>query len=181
MIRYLPVAILILFITKVRAQTYVLLDSASSVGFEIQNFGLSVDGKFEGLQGEAFFSEDNLPRSYFNASVKASTISTGISLRDRHLRKEDYFNTEKYNFIEFNSTGILKGEDGRLSMTGILSLKGVQKQITFPFKYSSIAHGWQFIAEFRINRRDFNVGGSSLSLSDEVNVKLKVVAVQPQL
>jgi polyisoprenoid-binding protein YceI len=61
-------------------------------------------------------------------------------------------------------------------MFGNLIIKGVSKEIKFPFKATPKDDGFLFEGEFKINRRDFKVGGNSLSLSDDVTVSLSVFA-----
>jgi polyisoprenoid-binding protein YceI len=61
-------------------------------------------------------------------------------------------------------------------MYGNLTIKGVTKEIKFPFLYIPKEDGYLFQGEFEINRRDFGVGGKSLSLSDDLKVELSVLA-----
>ena len=60
-------------------------------------------------------------------------------------------------------------------MFGKLTIKDHTQELSFPFSASSMAEGYQFDGEFKINRRDFKVGGSS-TLSDNVVVTLRVFA-----
>ena len=52
-----------------------------------------------------------LPASSFNVSVDVNTINTGVDSRDSHLKKEEYFNAEKYPTINFASTSIEKSNE----------------------------------------------------------------------
>ena len=159
------------------AQKMTPLDEGSFVKFTIKNFGVSVDGSFTGVNGDINFDPNLLQASTFNVSVEAGTVNTGIEMRDEHLRRQEYFDVKTYPRIKFVSTQIEKGrKDGTYQVTGHLTIKDVTKEISFPFTASTKENGYQFEGEFRINRRDFNVGGSSLTLSDNTTISLSVFA-----
>ena len=108
------------------------VDEKSKVSFTIKNFGLNTSGTLQGLNGTIKFDDANPSASSFDVSVNVNTINTGIDNRDNHLKKEEYFNVEKYPTITFVSNGIKKDNDG-YSVTGNLTIKGVTKSISFPF------------------------------------------------
>ena len=94
-------------------------------------------------------------------------------MRDTHLKKEEYFNVDKYPVINFTSTAVSSS-----TVSGNLTIKGISKPISFPYTVSKPLKGAGFIFEgsFSINRKDFDIGSSSFSLSDAVTVNLKVKA-----
>jgi polyisoprenoid-binding protein YceI len=168
---------LIACLYSVKAQQYKPIDSKSEITFTIRNFGINTSGSLTGLKGTIKFNPSDLPSSSFNASADVNTINTGIDARDNHLKKEEYFNTEKFATINFVSTNITKNQSD-YSVTGNLTIKGVTKSITFPFTVQTQDNGLLFNGSFSINRKDFGVGGSSAVLSNTVNVNLKVFAIK---
>jgi polyisoprenoid-binding protein YceI len=150
--------------------------SQSTVTFKIKNFGVMVDGSFSGLKGDIVFDEKNLSNASFKVSVDATTIRTGIDMRDNHLRKEDYFDVKNHNSIRFESVKVEAGPSGQYWITGNLTIKKVSKQVKFLFTAEKSLNGYTFKGSFVINRRDFTVGGSSFSLADTVTVYLLVQA-----
>ena len=74
--------------------------TTASVKFYIKNTGLTVDGSLSGLAATVDFNPADLEASNIAASVKVSTIKTGIGARDEHLLKEEYFNAAKFPKIE---------------------------------------------------------------------------------
>jgi polyisoprenoid-binding protein YceI len=160
-----------------KAQQYKPVDDKSEIKFTIKNFGLNTDGSLKGLKGTIKFDPQNLPASVFNVSVDANTVNTGIDSRDNHLRKEDYFDVTQYPTISFVSTAITKTSSG-YSVSGNLTIKGVERTVSFPFTVENNGDALVFSGNFSINRQDFNVGGSSAVLSNTVNVSLKVFAVK---
>jgi polyisoprenoid-binding protein YceI len=153
-----------------------LVDSRSTVKFSIKNLGITVNGSFSGLSGNIKFDENNPGTASFEATVDASSINTGIGARDRHLKKPDYLDVEKFPAISFVSEKVTRASDGKYIVTGNLSIKNRIKQISFPFTANAEQGGTRFTGSFSINRRDFNVGGSSITLSDNLIIFLSVFA-----
>ena len=170
------------FITALTLNTalfsqYKAVDADSKVKFVIKNFGISTGGTFEGLQGTINFDPNNLSGSSFDVSVDASTIDTDIASRDNHLRKSEYFDVKTHPRITFRSTKITRSNNAEyMFVFGNITIKGVTKEINFPFKATPKDGGYVFEGDFKLNRRDFGVGGKSVSLSDELTVELKVFA-----
>lgn len=159
------------------AQTYTPADNGSKVHFVIKNFGIATGGDFSGLSGSIKFDPANLAASEFDVSVDAKTVDTDIEGRDNDLRKAAYLDVANYPKITIKSTKITKtNKDGYFYMFGNLTIKGVTKEIKFPFTATPKDGGYFFGGSFKLNRRDFNVGGSSLSLADDLTVSLAVLA-----
>jgi polyisoprenoid-binding protein YceI len=164
------------FITTT-GQNYIPTDAGSKVRFVIKNFGINTGGTFEGLAGSIVFDPANLAGASFSVSVDAKSVDTDLEARDNHLRKEEYFDVEKYPKLSFRSTKITTtNKEGYLFMFGVITIKNISKEISFPFKQTNKDGGILFDGEFKLNRRDFGVGGKSFSMSDELNVELSIFA-----
>jgi len=157
------------------SQTYTPLDAGSKVKFIIKNFGINTSGTFEGLSGTISFNPADLSTANFEVSLESKTVDTDNEGRDNHLRKPEYFDVEAYPKILFKSTKISKtNKPEYLYMFGNITIKGVTKEVKFPFSYTEKDDGLLFEGEFPLNRRDFGVGGKSFSMSDELTVILSV-------
>jgi polyisoprenoid-binding protein YceI len=176
--RILLAIVAITYTTVLQAQHFIPTDNGSSIKFTIKNLGFNTNGTFTGLKGNVIFQPDNLPASTFTVSVDAATVNTDNSTRDKHLKKEEYFDVAKFPSLSFVSTKITAGtSSGNYNMVGRITIKGISKEITFPFSAHAQGNGYQFTGNFKLNRRDFGVGSSSMMLSDNLNVVL-VVAVE---
>jgi polyisoprenoid-binding protein YceI len=165
------------FTVLIFAQTYKPVNDGSEVKFVIKNFGIKTGGTFTGLNGAINFDPANLSNITFDVSVDAKTVDTDVEARDNHLRKEEYLDVEKYPTLNFKSTKVSKTNSSEfLYMFGNITIKGVTKEVKFPFKATQKDDGYLFEGNFKLNRRDFGVGGNSLSLSDELTVTLSVYA-----
>ena len=165
------------FFILTQSQNMKPVDDGSEVKFRIKNFGGTVIGSFKGLNGTMHFNPSDLSSASFDVTVDVNTINTGIDMRDKDLKKEKYFDVKKFSKIRLVSSKITSGKGGanNFEFTGDLTIKGTKKTISFPFTTSQAKGGTIFKAEFPLNRRDFNVGGSSISLSDNLTVSLAVL------
>jgi polyisoprenoid-binding protein YceI len=158
------------------AQNFSPIDAESSLAFVIKNFGSKVNGSLKDLKGAIVWDAQNPANSSFDVSADANTINTNNGGRDKHLRKEDYFDVAKFPRLHFKSTKITKKQEGNYFVEGQITIKGVTKNIGFTFS-AIIANGKLTLqGSFQLNRRDFGVGGGSLILSDNLTVNLTVVA-----
>lgn len=172
-----PIALLYhtLVIAQPSVPEYKPTDQGSSVIFHIKNFGFMTGGSFTGLQGRIAFDPNDLAHSVFDVSVDAASINTDNDMRDGHLKKEDYFDVEHFPRIRFVSTQITAGKGGSFVLTGKLTIKKTTQDISFPFFVTPFGNDYIFKGEFPLNRRDFDVGGSS-TISNSLTVSLTVLA-----
>jgi polyisoprenoid-binding protein YceI len=169
--------LLLAFYLGTSAQHYTPADAGSTVSFAIKNFGATVNGTFKGLKGTIVFDASDLANARFDVTVNATSIDTGIGMRDNHLRKSEYFGVADFPTIRFISTAIEQAsKPNEARVTGKLTIKKTTKEISFPFRYADANGILQLTGRFTINRRDFGVGGNSISLSDELTVSLDVRA-----
>lgn len=173
--RLLLLLILMSIFNFSNAQQLKPIDAESSINFNINNFGLTTKGSLKGLNGTIVWNNKNTNAAKFLISVDATTINTNNSLRDNHLKKADYFNVAKFTTISLKSTKIISLENGSsYEMEADLTLKGITKKIKIPFTTIEQSKGILFSGKFEIDRKDYGVGGSSLSLSNSVKISLNV-------
>ncbi|GCD77043.1 hypothetical protein JCM31826_05250 [Thermaurantimonas aggregans] len=130
--------------------------------------GSIVEGSFERFSLDIRWNATNPSASMVSGKVQVESINTGISLRDNHLRSSSYFHVSQYPEISFTSTKIEKSSsDGSYIIMGQLSIKGVTKDHTFTMRMRPDGRK-EFTTS--LNRRDFGVGGWSLTMGDEVQV-----------
>ncbi|RWZ87738.1 MAG: polyisoprenoid-binding protein [Hydrotalea sp. AMD] len=169
----------LLRMTQLFTQTLHPDDATSQVLFTIKNFGINTTGSLNGLQGDIIINEQDCSKDYFHVSVSASSVNTGISARDHHLRSNDYFNVATFPDIQFISESVYQNKsDGTCWVTGKLTIKAVSQFIKFPFTVVRTSNGYRLKGAFFINRLDYGVGSSSWVLANTVLVQLNVLAVQ---
>lgn len=172
--------ILSLFIANnTSAQNYKPVDAGSKVHFVIKNFGIATGGDLSAAKGEIYFSPDSLAGCRFDVTVAVSTVNTNNEMRDKSLVGDEYFDATKYPVLRLVSSKIAKTnktDSGFYYFTGNLTIKGVAKEISFPFHAKKINDDYLFAGNFVIDRTQFGVGEKSMVLSNNVAVSLKITA-----
>lgn len=127
------------------------------------------------MKGTVSFDPGDVKKDSLDLSVDANTINTDNSMRDGHLRKEDYFDVQNYPRIRFVSTSVTVDRNAHFTATGKLTIKNTTREISIPFTATPKDGGYIFTGEFKLNRRDFQVGGSS-TISNGLTVYFSVFA-----
>jgi len=148
---------------------------STRVVFHISNAGLDVEGTVAGIEADIKFLKNKPNKSLFTATANSGTIQTGIKLRDKHLKKSDYFDSEKYPIIKIKSKQIAKSKEGFESLSSV-TIKGITKDVTIPFTFSQTNNKAEFKGSFYLNRLDFGLGEKSIILSDKVEVDIWIGA-----
>ena len=161
-----------LFLTAfVYAQTRQTV-TKSEVSYEIKNMGFNTHGVFTGLQADIKFDDKNLKTSSIDATIDATSINSDNTMRDNHLKSDDYFDVAKYPKITMKSVSF-KNKGGS-NYTGIfnVTIKDKTKPVEVAFSYVENGNNGMFKGSFKINRKDFGIGGSTLTLAEEARVNI---------
>jgi polyisoprenoid-binding protein YceI len=146
----------------------------AKIKFDIGGPFGTVHGSFSGLKATILFNENDLAGSSILASIDAKTVSTGIGLRNRDLRKKEiWLNTEKFPLISFHSRKIQKTSSG-YKVVGDLTMKGTTKPIEIPFTFTNKGNTGLFKGHFNVKRRDYNLGKEGGSVGKIMTVMLEV-------
>ena len=159
----------------------------SNAQFKVRHMMISnVKGEFGGITGTLKLDKD-LSKSSVEASINASTLNTGDAQRDGHLKGADFFNVEQFPTLSFRSTRITKREEGAVTVTGDLTVRGVSVSTTFDVEgpTAPIKDPWGNIriglsATTKINRKDFGLNWNTaletggFVVGDDVTITLDV-------
>ena len=171
------------------ASRYQLDTVHSKVGFAVKHMLFStVRGKFNDVRATADIDEQTGSLSSVNAEISVASVDTDNAKRDGHLISDDFFNTERYPTITFESTSIVPEANGNYRVDGILTIRDVSKPITLEGKMLEMMLGRvAFEAAGQINRQDFNVtwnkalqSAVGLMVSDEVDLNIAVTLYVPE-
>ena len=171
--------------------TWNLDASHSDVNFRVRHLVIStVTGKFKNFSSIAKTTDDDFTTAEITFEVETASIDTGMENRDQHLQSDDFFNSEAFPKLVFQSTAVRKLSDENYEIDGNLTIRDVTKPATFAVEYGGIAKDpyGQIKAGFevsgKINRKDFNLtwdafietGGAVVS--DEVKFQANVQYVK---
>jgi polyisoprenoid-binding protein YceI len=172
----------------ISAGTYSVDPAHSNIGFEVRHMGIAtVRGTFHKFHGTLEVSPQS---TVFEGVVDVSSIDTGDEQRDAHLTAPDFFDGERYPEIGFRSTTADATDDGKLRLSGELTIRGITKPIELT---GAVGAGgtdpWGnersgFEVEGVIDRRDFDLKwnqtlpNGGLLVSNEVKLVVSVSAVK---
>ncbi|HEY7213265.1 MAG TPA: YceI family protein [Thermoanaerobaculia bacterium] len=166
------------------ADTFTVDPAHSEVTFQIRHLVSQVRGRFNDFSGTIQMDPKNLPASSVEFQIKAASIDTNQSDRDKHLRSADFFDVEKFPEITFKSKSIKPAGKDTYNVTGTLTMHGVSKEVTLPVTYLGQANmrGVRagFAASTTLDRKDYGItwnhaldnGGAILG--DEVKVEINL-------
>jgi len=169
--------------------TYVVDAAHTEVGFIARHLvGTKVRGRFAEFSG-TFTVAENPEDSSLEAEVKTASIHTNQSMRDDHLRTNDFLDAETYPSITLKSTGLKKVTDTDWTLTTDVTIKDVTKSVEFDLEFLGEGPSMQegktvvaFSATGEIDRRDFGVSfnhsllDGSVVVGNRVKIELEVEA-----
>ena len=175
--------------TLPKAGTYTIDPAHTEVGFVARHLiGTKVRGRFTDATG-TFTVAENPEESTLEAEVKTASIHTNQSMRDDHLRTNDFLDAENFPTLSLKSTGIKKISDSEWTLTGDLTIRGVTKSVDFDLEFLGEGPSMQegktvvaFSASADIDRRDFGVSfnhsllDGSVVVGNKVKIELEVEA-----
>lgn len=140
--------------------------------FYIKMLGVGIDGSFKGIKANIDFNPENPVTSTIFTSVDAATVFTDNSLRDTHIKeKPEFFEVAKYPTVSLKSTAIVKNGTSYVG-TFNFTIKNITKSVKIPFTFTQTGDKGTFVANFEINRKEWNFGGNTLGMSDKVKLNL---------
>ncbi|MES2266458.1 MAG: YceI family protein [Bacteroidota bacterium] len=148
------------------------------ISFELKNLGIKTGGVIGGVQGNINFDPAKLATSRIEATADVNTINTDNDMRDEHLKKPDYFDVEKYPKMSLSSVSFKKNNGNNFIGQFNLTIKGITKLVDVPFTYAATSTANLFKGSFKINRKDFKIGGNSMTMSDDVTINFEAEAAK---
>jgi len=164
--------------------TYKLDPSHTNVLASWNHFGYSNPSiNFGHADGTLVYDADKVSAS----SVQVTLPLTGLSaLADQfydHLTSDKWFDAAKYPTATFKSTKVEAAGEGKLKVTGDLTIKGVTKPVVLDVTLNKAGeHPMKkvpaigFDATATVKRSDFGVGAYAPMVSDDVVLKITTEA-----
>jgi polyisoprenoid-binding protein YceI len=170
--------------------TYKIDPAHSSAQFVVRHMMITnVRGGFTGVRGTLVYDSDNPGASNVDVTIDVSTLSTGDSTRDAHVKGPDFLDAEKYPSITFKSTTVTKGSGhlvkGNLTIHGvtreaILDVEGPTPEEKDPWGNARIGAS----ATTKIKRSDFGLTWNTvlesggIMLGDDLKLEIDVSLIK---
>jgi polyisoprenoid-binding protein YceI len=168
--------------------TYKIDPNHTNVLASWSHFGFSNPSlNFGQADGTIVYDADKVSAS----SVQVTLPLTGLSaLADQfydHLTSADWFDAAKYPSATFKSTKVEAAGEGKLKVTGDLTVKGVTKPVVLEVKLNKAGvqplakrEAIGFDATATVKRSEFGLGNYVPNVSDEVSLRITTEAIVPK-
>jgi polyisoprenoid-binding protein YceI len=164
----------------------------SAAHFSVRHLMISnVRGEFSKLTGNVILDSADLTRSSVDVSVETGSINTREPQRDEHLRSADFLDVANHPTMTFKSRRIEATGTEDFKLTGELTIRGVNREVTFDVEGPSpaVKDPWGNLragvtATAKINRKDFGlvwnalVEGGGVMVGDEVKITIEAELIQ---
>lgn len=164
-------------------ETFTIDPSHSFVEWSISHVGYSHPSGKWFVNGTLVLDKDKPENDKVNVTININDFVTGIPKLDEHLKKEVFFNTEKYPTATFISTKVVKTGKDTANITGDLTLRGVTKPVVLKAKLNKAAVSELtnkftvgFSATATVKRSEFGITGFTNILGEDVPLTIEVEA-----
>lgn len=155
------------------------------IQFKISHLGYSwLWGRFNDFDGTFTYDEKDPSASKTAVTIKTASVDSNHAERDKHLRNEDFLEVDKYPEAKFVSTKYTDKGDGKASLTGNFTLRGITKEIVIDVTHIGAGDdpwgGYRrgFEGKTRIALADYGIKKDLGPASAELDIILSVEGIK---
>jgi polyisoprenoid-binding protein YceI len=172
-----------------QAGIYDIDPAHTNVEFVARHVVSKVRGRFTDFSGTIEIADDPL-ESAATATITTASVETFEERRNNHLKSDDFFGSDRWPHITFESKSIRPAGDGRFELTGELTVRDVTRAIVLDVEYLGAAKDpWgndriAFSAATQVNREEFGLTWNAVIetggvlVGRDVRLELEVAAVR---
>jgi polyisoprenoid-binding protein YceI len=157
----------------------------ATVEFSARMLFFTVKGSFTDFRGEITLDENDIYRSSVEMTINAVSVSTGIKMRDEHLRSKDFLDAAKHPEIHFQSASVGRGRDrDMLRVNGTLTIMGQSREIALDVTITDRSRSPQgdeilyFAAVAEIDRFDFGIKYARRLIRSAIKILIQAQATK---
>jgi polyisoprenoid-binding protein YceI len=173
----------------VTTQTKWTIDQAhSEIAFKIRHLMIAyVKGTFKTFDASIYTNANDFTTADIDLWIDISSIYTGDTKRDEHLKSADFFDVNKHKQITFTSSTIGKASpDGNHELRGELTICGITKSVKLDVQFGGTTKDpWGnekagFTVSGTIKRSDWgliwntSIEAGGVMVSDEVTISCEI-------
>lgn len=103
----------------------------ASINFKVKHLGYSwLTGRFNKFDGTFSYDNKNLSDAKITINIDTTSVDSNHAERDKHLRSDDFLDVKNFATASFTSTKVMPQSDDKFQVIGILTLHGIEKEIT---------------------------------------------------
>ena len=168
-------------------EAYKIDENHSFANWSVRHVASKTSGTFSDITGKILIDRDNLANSSVVAKINMLSVNSSHAKRDKHIKEADYLDTEKFSEMTFVSKKIEEKSNTEGVMMGVLTMHGVSKEMTFPFKVLGFGTdpwgGYRtgFEAKTSLKASDFGFGWGlkpNASVGDDIEITLLIEGVK---
>lgn len=168
--------------------TYKLDPNHTMVIAQWSHFGFSNPyANFGDVDGTLVYDADDVSASSVQVTLPLTGLDSFSADFDEHLRSGDFFDAAKFPAATFKSTRVEAAGEGKLKVTGDLTIRDVTKPVVLDVTLNKAAvhpmgkrEAIGFDATGTVKRSDFGVGKYVPNVGDEVKLRITTEAMVPK-
>lgn len=150
--------LLLLFLGGGSLLSQSLLPLKTEIQFEIDTRFGKAKGEFQ----KASIMIQDLTTKKARVEIDVASIDTGNSLRDNHLRKDDFFDVPNHPKAYFDVLSVKETNPNSLILNGKLTIKNIEKNFEIPVQVTDSPQTIQYTGFLDINRKEFQINYDSV-------------------
>ena len=123
-----------------------------------------VRGRFTEFDGTVTIAE-RPEDSHVEVEMQAASLTTDTSMRDDHLRSDDFLEVETYPTLTFRSKALRQTGENTFELVGDLTIKGISREVVLDAEFNGWGPGMTpdrpplaaFSARTEIDRHDWDM------------------------
>ena len=168
--------------------TYKIDPTHTIVLAQWNHFGFSnPSASFGNVEGTLVYDAADVARSSVEVTLPLSGLEGFSAKFNEHLRSADFFDAAKFPQATFKSTKVEAAGEGKLKVTGDLTIKDITRPVVLDVTLNKAAdHPMTkaptigFDATTTLSRTEFGVGNYAPAVSDEVELRITTEASVPK-
>ncbi len=138
--------------------TQSLVPQKTEIKFEIDTRFGKAKGEFQ----KASILIQDLNTKKARVEIDVASIDTGNSIRDNHLRNDDFFDVPNHPKAYFDVFSVKESVSNSLNLSGKLTIKNIEKNFEIPVQIIDSPQSIQYTGFVDINRKDFQINYDSV-------------------
>ena len=144
--------------------------------------GMTVRGRFAEVNGAIHLPAHDDDTVAVTVEIRADSVRTGISLRDRHLRGPLFLDAAHHPIVTFRGGDVMRLPT-HIAVPGSLTIRGITRTEELRCSISESAGRRELVADVTLSRRAYNVGVPRglrrldplfVVIGDEVRITIRV-------
>lgn len=160
--------------TQAVADTWIVRQSASSLGFHTAWSQGPVDGRFGKWKAAILFGPEALDTSSVDVTIDMASAKTGVDDTESALPGTDWFSVAAHPTATFKASRFRHLGGNRYEASGTLSLRGVSRPLKLPFTLSIAGDVATMTGKATIDRTVFGVGQGEWAATTDLPAAVSV-------